>query len=237
MRYIGSFVTDTTRVTVLVNGQPAFMVSLPGDLDTLLLPVPNGAHFGLRLDNLTDALRAYPTYVGDGGDNWMNIFQESAGVLDPNLVPADGGMWEIRGHGRQVIDSFALPGHQRRPFLADSSGFGYEGRGYDHVRIYERSSFGAYNAQVSGGSATSQPGGSLGALMAMSSSGSRSAPSGSPGMAIGASYSTYDNREKTGLQYQQDARPLLTVKIVDRNTIDSPHGWSAYDAPLETINR
>jgi hypothetical protein len=174
-----------------------------GDDGTVFLPLEAGMTFGFMLGNLADHMVAYPAYTAYEGTRIRNIFDETAGVLDPNDLPSNGGMMESGEEGSRYkyssIDGFKEAHNQMRPFTA-TDGFTDGQSGATELLIYRRTNPDVTVAVMQG----------LTAKGATTRGASR-------GLVIGAGETVGDGREKTSLDYLRDATdPIVRIKIISR---------------------
>jgi hypothetical protein len=209
---IRSFDNGTANVTGMVNGSPVFMFQVGNEV---LLPVVPGQDFGLSIRNETQAARAFPAVFGNGQD-WRNVYV-GCDVVDPTLMPPKGGMWEAQKLGDLDLDAFALPGGQKRYFVAEADGLGYEGIAANQLVVWERPPVDP-NAKI-----VEPPSENAGYTTR-------------DGAVIGAGAVQNGERIVTDLDYQPVATKLAHVRIVTRDeaaALVSQHGgtiasWDQY---------
>lgn len=163
----------------------------------LVLPVEFGQEFAVVLTNLSDSMVAFPAYLGRDGERKANTYAGQQ-EMDPNDLPANGGMSEVSEYSNRranttAIDGIKLPGNLWQSFVAVEGGeFG--DMDANELLIYRRTLPGATYDQVVGGSVGTR--------------GQTTAP------VIGTAEVTKDGRQLTGLDYLRDATEISRVTIV-----------------------
>ena len=189
------------------------------DTGEIYLPVVPGRGFEVVVSNDTPAIVAFPARIGNGTD-WTNVYR-GCPVIDPALMPSEGGMWETRPGHRQVIDGFQLPHGRQEPFVIAASGATVgQDDNLNTIEVY-------YRPPVNPVAQINEPAPILpfGAV----ARGSRSAGSIESDVTVASGPVQQGARIITGLGYQPTATRLVQARLVSR-------AWMAMELFAHGIN-
>jgi len=191
----------------------------------IYLPVYDGMEIGLCVHNGSNVWRAYPTYI-----EAKNLWDD--GPSQPEYCDTDH-MWEVGPGRNQTMDKLMNPyTNEGRPLIVTESGFGntvgestfgtdaYRGQ----IRLYERLQFGGgyqQRRQENQGYSQDDTLESLdGQVYAMGDPVSKDVLRGGSGRAgIGAGQAVRQDYGDTGVQYQPNAQPVITLRVEYRRDL------------------
>lgn len=161
-----------------------------------MLPVQEGEGFGIKAENNTPFMAAFPARLSNAKGDHLNVFAECE-VTNPADMPSTGGMLEATPGNGAPFDGLLLPGNQKAPFVANAgTAARHGGKIYDRIEVFYRfpADPGAIHGMPSG--ATSRG-----------------------GLAIDTGPVVGDKRTITNLDYENEAHPFGVIHLVDREAV------------------